>query len=56
MFSFFRRDKKLEAARERAIAELTNFLVEKFGFSLEDAFRASVDFWKRWDKKLKEII
>lgn len=48
--------KKFEETRDLAIADLTNFLVSRFGFTLEEAFRASQEFWKKYEKKLKEVL
>jgi hypothetical protein len=42
--------------KELAVAELTNFLVRNFNFSLEDAFKASSDFWKKHEDKLRDVI
>lgn len=50
------KDKKFQQGKERAVADLTNFLVTRFGFGLEEAFKASIDFWKKHEYKLKEIL
>lgn len=42
--------------KERAIAELAKFLIARFHFDLEEALKASRDFWKKHEKKLEEVI
>ncbi|RLF07367.1 MAG: hypothetical protein DRJ69_07205 [Thermoprotei archaeon] len=63
---FFRKKKKgiekearktiFQDLKERAIAELAKFLINRFHFDLSEALKASEDFWKKWEKKLAEVI
>jgi hypothetical protein len=57
LFDFFKGvDKRFEEEKNKAIAELTYFLVRRFNFNLDEAFKASKDFWRKYEYKLKEIF
>ncbi len=62
---FFRKKSKIESEasktifhelKERAISELASFLIKRFHFELSEALKASEEFWKKWEKKLAEVV
>jgi hypothetical protein len=49
------RDKRVERVKERAIVDMSNFLVN-YGFQLEEAVKVSKEFWGKHEKNLKELL
>jgi len=58
MFGFLKemfKDKRVTRLKEKAIMEMTNFLMN-YGFSFEEAVKVAKEFWSKHEKKLKELI
>lgn len=45
-----------EDLKNRAIIELANFLMRRWHFSFEEALSASEEFWKKYERKINEVI
>lgn len=46
----------IEDLKSRAVAELAYFLFRKWHFPLDEATKASEEFWKKHEKKIIEVV
>ena len=46
----------IEDLKNRAITELAYFLFRKWHFPMDEAMKASQEFWKKYEKKLSEVV